>query len=140
MIKILATGTFDILHTGHLDYLEEAKSLGDYLVVHVESDQAVKRHKGSGRPVNNEKERRRIIDSLSTVNETILADGELQSEKILKQIQPDVLVIAPKKSFDLKKKEVEFKKICPSLKVIWFDQKNNELSTSRILNKIKQEI
>jgi len=140
MIKVLATGTFDILHSGHLDYLEYAKSLGDYLVVHIESDEAVKRHKGVDRPVNDEKNRNRLISNLKIVDETIVADGERAATGILESTNPDILVIAPKDSFDAKTKEAEFKQICPNLRVVWFDQKKTQISTSGILNKIKEDL
>lgn len=140
MTKVLATGTFDILHTGHLDYLEYAKSLGDYLVVHIESDEAVKRHKGNERPLNNQADRARIIKNLKIIDDTLIADGEQESTKILEKIKPDILVIAPKNTFDLKQKEAEFIKIRPGLQVVWFDQKKNQISTSGILNKIKEDL
>jgi D-beta-D-heptose 7-phosphate kinase/D-beta-D-heptose 1-phosphate adenosyltransferase len=139
MTKVLATGTFDILHSGHLDYLEYAKSLGDYLVVHIESDEAVKRHKGAGRPVNDENSRERIISGLKIVDETLIADGEKEATQILKSVQPDIMVIAPKDSFDLEAKEAEFKSAYPKLQVVWFN-KTDQKSSSSILNKIKEEL
>ena len=61
---VFTNGCFDILHRGHAEYLEQAKSLGDLLVVGVNSDTSVKRLKGKDRPINNEKDRAFMLDKL----------------------------------------------------------------------------
>jgi len=133
--KVLATGTFDILHVGHINYLTYAKSLGDYLFVHIESDRAVKRHKGQKRPIINQTDRQKIINSLKIVDETFIADGEKDAKKILQKFKPQVLVLAPKSTFDVKIKEAELKNILPNLKVVWY-AKPSEQSTSIIIDQI----
>jgi D-beta-D-heptose 7-phosphate kinase/D-beta-D-heptose 1-phosphate adenosyltransferase len=142
-MKILTTGTFDILHSGHLDYLEYAKSLGDYLVVHIESDEAVKRHKGNDRPVNNEEARQRLIKSLKIVDQAFIADGEKDYEEILRKIKPDIFIIAPKSNFDLKKQETKYREILPELKIVWFHRNKSgdgQKSSSKIINKINLDL
>ncbi len=139
-MKILATGVFDILHTGHLDYLEYAKSLGDFLIVHVESDEAVRRHKGKGRPVNSENDRLRLINNLKIVDQVFVDDGEKNYQSILKKYRPNVFVIAPKKSFNKSEKEIEYKKVLPNLKVVWFAKKPRDNSTTKILDQITKEL
>jgi rfaE bifunctional protein nucleotidyltransferase chain/domain len=132
--RVLATGVFDILHLGHLDYLTYAKSFGDFLIVHIESDQAVRRHKGLKRPINSENNREKMIRSLKMVDRTFIADGELFAEEILEKYQPDVFVIARKPEFNTELKEKFFKSILPNLKIVWFDKQSNH-STSRIVKK-----
>jgi len=133
--KVLVTGVFDILHLGHLDYLAYAKSFGDFLIVHIESDQAVRRHKGRARPINSECNREKIVQSLKIVDQTFIADGELYAKKILEKYQPDVFVIAQKPDFDIKLKEETFRSILPNLKVVWFSKKSDH-STSKIVKKL----
>lgn len=84
-------GCFDLLHYGHVKYLQEAKKKGDVLVVGINSDASVKRIKGNKRPIINEKERLSIIASLESVDYVILfkEDTPLKTIKFLK---PDVLV------------------------------------------------
>lgn len=140
MKKVLATGTFDILHIGHLDYLKRAKSFGDVLIVHVESDEAVKRHKGLERPINNERDRLRLIKALQIVDQAFVADGEKDWSSILFEYQPEVLIIAPKKDFDCKEKESQFKSVIPDLQIIWFEKTQDLQSSSEIIKTIKKDL
>lgn len=136
MKKVLASGVFDLLHSGHIRYLEYAKGLGDYLIVHVESDEAVRRHKGEERPVNNQKERLNIINALKIVDEDFVADGEKEAELILKKYQPDFFVLAPKKHLNQKEMEDKLHQVLRGLKIVWFN-KEDTLSSSKIIKKIK---
>jgi len=88
MKKIIAHGTFDIIHYGHLNYLEKAKSYGDYLIVFVTSDKESKRHNKDN--YFDENIRMRMIASLKCVDEVILRDTTLI--EALKNIEYDVLV------------------------------------------------
>ena len=90
MKRILAHGTFDIIHYGHLNYLEKAKSYGDYLIVLVSSDEIVKKKKGK-KPFFNEKNRLRMIEALKIVDEVILRETPITNEMI-KDLNIDIFV------------------------------------------------
>jgi D-beta-D-heptose 7-phosphate kinase/D-beta-D-heptose 1-phosphate adenosyltransferase len=76
MKRIVVNGTFDILHSGHLALLNYARSLGDYLVVAIDSDQRVKKLKGIHRPVNTQDERLEMLSNLRAVDEVKVFDSE----------------------------------------------------------------
>ncbi|MFM8331722.1 MAG: bifunctional D-glycero-beta-D-manno-heptose-7-phosphate kinase/D-glycero-beta-D-manno-heptose 1-phosphate adenylyltransferase HldE [Candidatus Methylumidiphilus sp.] len=88
---VLTNGCFDILHPGHLDYLQRAKDLGDRLVVLVNSDDSVRRLKGAGRPVNALASRMAMLAALECVDWVVAFDGDTPAEEICR-ILPDVLV------------------------------------------------
>lgn len=88
---VFTNGCFDILHPGHIDLLERAKSLGTKLIVGINSDRSVKSIKGIDRPYFNQDERKSILLGLKSVDEVIIFE-ELTPEKLIKQIEPDVLV------------------------------------------------
>lgn len=87
MDRVLVGGVFDIFHYGHLFFLREAKKLGDYLIVAIESDANTKRLKGSSRPVHSEKQRKEILESLRFVDEVIVLKNEMRDEDYLKLVQ-----------------------------------------------------
>src|SRR2546421_13071965 len=86
---VLANGCFDILHVGHVRYLEAAKGLGDLLVVGINSDEQVRRLKGPGRPFVNERERAEVIASLRAVD-FVTIFPEPTVEALLKALRPDI--------------------------------------------------
>jgi len=88
---VFTNGCFDVLHPGHLDLLERARSLGDALVVAINSDVSVRRLKGPNRPVFPEGERGEILRALSFVDYVCVFDEDTPLEAIL-AIRPDVLV------------------------------------------------
>lgn len=88
---VFTNGCFDIIHAGHVDYLEKAKLLGDFLVVGLNSDKSVKRLKGEGRPVNSQEERKKVLSALKPVDLVIIFDEDTP-ERLIKEIKPDVLV------------------------------------------------
>lgn len=90
MKKVLAHGTFDILHYGHINYLEKAKSYGDYLIVLVTSDELSQLKKGR-KPFFDEKTRARVISSLKCVDEVKIREDDF-SEKLLKELNIDTFV------------------------------------------------
>jgi rfaE bifunctional protein nucleotidyltransferase chain/domain len=91
-MKIVFTnGCFDILHRGHVEYLQKAKTFGDKLVVGLNSDASVRRLKGETRPIQDEKSRKIILEALRFVDEVIIFDEDTPYE-LIKKIQPDVLV------------------------------------------------
>ncbi|MGA3014267.1 MAG: D-glycero-beta-D-manno-heptose 1-phosphate adenylyltransferase [Bacteroidales bacterium] len=88
---VFTNGCFDILHLGHIEYLAKAASLGDVLVVGLNSDRSVKRIKGPTRPINDEHSRSMIIAALEFVTAVVIFDEDTPYE-LIKTIQPDILV------------------------------------------------
>ena len=88
--KVIATnGCFDILHVGHLRYLEASKALGDILVVGLNSDKSVKRLKGESRPINNQEDRAEMLLALKPVDFVVIFDEDT-AEEFLKSIRPSI--------------------------------------------------
>lgn len=88
---VFTNGVFDILHPGHLRYLQHARALGDVLIVGLNADASVRRNKGPERPINPEHERAEVLEALECVDAVVLFEEDTPAE-IIKAIQPDVLV------------------------------------------------
>jgi len=88
---VFTNGVFDVLHPGHIELLKFAKSLGDKLVVAINSDEAVRRLKGPDRPINNENDRKEVLESLQMVDQVIIFN-DTETISLLKEIKPDILV------------------------------------------------
>ena len=88
---VFTNGVFDILHVGHVRYLEQARGLGDALVVAINSDAAVRELKGKGRPFMNEHERAEILAALRAVNYLTIFD-DVSPRSLIARLLPDVLV------------------------------------------------
>jgi len=88
---VFTNGVFDLLHIGHLRYLEEARGLGDALLVGVNSDRSVRDLKGPGRPITAEGERAEVLAALTCVDGVVIFDEETPRD-LIQAIQPDVLV------------------------------------------------
>ncbi len=88
---VFSNGCFDIIHAGHVSYLDDARKLGDCLVLGLNSDDSVRRLKGSERPVNNQKDRALVIDALRAVD-YVCVFAEDTPYELIKTVQPDVLV------------------------------------------------
>jgi len=88
---VFTNGCFDLLHIGHVRYLEEAAKLGDILIVGINTDASVRKLKGPTRPIQNETDRAEILASLKAVSHTVLF-GEDTPLELIKIVQPNVLV------------------------------------------------
>lgn len=88
---VFTNGVFDILHAGHVTYLEEARALGDVLVVGLNSDESVRRLKGPSRPINTQEDRARVLSALRCVDQVIVFEDDTPLAVITALI-PDVLV------------------------------------------------
>ncbi len=88
---VFTNGCFDILHVGHIEYLSKARSLGDFLVVGLNSDKSVRKLKGSKRPVVSQKNRAKVLSALSAVDFVVIFN-DLTPIDLIKTIKPDVLV------------------------------------------------
>lgn len=91
---VLAGGFFDILHLGHIKFLENSKKYGDYLFVLLEDDNKARKVKGNNRPINSQKNRAKILSALESVDYVILLKNMTNNakyDKIMVQIQPSVI-------------------------------------------------
>ena len=127
---IFTNGCFDLLHIGHVKYLQEAKNYGDVLIVGLNSDDSVKKLKGANRPINSQSDRAYILASLEVVDYLVIFEEDTPLE-LIKIIQPDVLV----KGSDYKGKEVVGQNIVKELKLIQFI---DGVSTTKTIKRIKQ--
>lgn len=92
MTRVMAVGVFDLLHAGHLHYMEQAKSLGDYLVVVVAHDDTVRKRKHE--PVTGQDLRRRMVEGLKPVNEAVIGNPpEVPIFDILPKVNPDIIAL-----------------------------------------------
>ena len=98
---VFTNGCFDLLHAGHVTYLERAKHLGEVLIVGLNSDSSVRRIKEPGRPINSEKDRLRVIAALGAVDYVSLFSEETPL-RLIREIRPDILV----KGADWKEDEI----------------------------------
>lgn len=106
---VFTNGCFDILHAGHAHYLSKAKSLGDALVIGLNSDSSVKRLKGKSRPIVPQKNRAIVLAALESVDLVVIF-SELTPLKLIKAIRPDILV----KGGDWKKESIVGRKFVES--------------------------
>jgi len=88
---VFTNGVFDILHPGHVRYLQEARTLGDALIVGINSDRSARANKGPERPITPEAERAEVLSALDCVDAVAIFDEDTPAE-IVRRIQPDVLV------------------------------------------------
>ena len=103
---VFTNGVFDILHVGHLTYLEEAKAYGDVLIVGVNSDASVKKNKGDKRPINTEQDRAKMLLGLKAVDYTVIFNEKTPIE-IINKIKPDIHI----KGGDYKKEDLPETKV-----------------------------
>ena len=92
-VKVFVNGTFDLLHPGHISLLNYAKSLGDYVVVGIDTDDRVREKKGPTRPIYNAEERGIMLVSLSSVDEVNYFDSDESLEALVKSVKPDIMVV-----------------------------------------------
>lgn len=91
-MRVMVNGTFDILHRGHLELLNFAKSQGDQLLVAIDTDRRVKELKGETRPVNSQEDRKFFLYNLKAVDIVMLFDSKEELVNIMKEYKPDVYV------------------------------------------------
>ena len=90
-VVVFTNGVFDLLHPGHVRYLQQARALGDMLIVGLNSDASVRRNKGPERPINPESERAEVVAALECVDAVVIFDEDTPAE-IVRACQPDILV------------------------------------------------
>jgi rfaE bifunctional protein nucleotidyltransferase chain/domain len=126
MKYIMANGAYDVLHTGHIELLNYAKSLGDYLLVALDTDDRISEAKGYDRPVNNAYVRSTIISNLKAVDEVRFFSSDEELIDIIKSYNPDVRVIGS----DWKGKKVVGEKWCKE--IAYFDRVSDESTTKTL--------
>ena len=126
---VFTNGCFDILHSGHIRYLEKSKCLGDILIVGLNSDKSVSSLKGKDRPINSQTDRALILAALEAVDYVVIFDEDTPYN-LIKHIQPDILA----KGSDYKNEEVVGQDIVDKLVFVEFFEGK---SSSKIIEKIK---
>lgn len=129
MTRVMVNGTFDILHRGHIELLNFAKSKGDALLVAIDTDRRVKELKGYDRPINNQIDRQYHLQNLKAVDVVLFFDSTEQLIEIMKDWKPDIYV----KGSDWKGSEGTAHKY--SKQVIYYDRVGN-YSTTNIIQRI----
>ncbi len=129
--KVFVNGTFDILHPGHVALLAYARSLGDFLLVGVDSDDRVRSLKNVDRPVNDIDFRIKMLESLKPVNRAVVFNSEQELEDIVRDYSPDFMVIGS----DYKHKRVVASEYAKHL--IFFDR-DYRYSSTQIIDTIKR--
>ncbi|WP_257397108.1 D-glycero-beta-D-manno-heptose-7-phosphate kinase [Campylobacter lari] len=128
---VFTNGCFDIMHYGHIKYLEKAKKLGDILVVGLNSDESIKRLKGNSRPINLEFQRACMLASMYFVDYVVIFNEDTPYE-LIEFLKPDVLV----KGADYKDKEVVGSNLVKKVELIGFE---DGFSTTNIINRIAND-
>ena len=125
---VFTNGCFDLLHAGHVKYLETAKSFGDVLIIGLNSDRSVTALKGEGRPINSQMDRAYILAALEVVDYVVIFDEDTPY-KLIKAIKPHTLV----KGGDYEDKEVIGQDIADELKLVEFvDGKSSTQTIEKI--------
>lgn len=136
-IAVLVGGAFDLLHVGHVKFLEEAKKQGDFLFVLLESDKSIRKLKGNLRPLNSQKDRALILSSINYVDFVIKLKGILQNkeyDKIIQKLLPRVLATTAKDlNIEHKKRQAKL----TGAKVIEVIKRIPNKSTSKIIDSLK---
>ena len=130
MKTVFVNGTFDIIHRGHLELLNYAKSRG-YVIVGIDTDECVREKKGYGRPVHNQEERKFLLENLKSVDEVIFFSSEPEFEELIKTLKPDIIIVGS----DWKDKSTI--KTYYDGELIFFDRME-EYSTSKTIGRIKE--
>ncbi len=128
MRKIVVNGTFDILHRGHIELLNFAKSQGDTLLVLIDSDARVNFLKGPGRPINSQWDRLFMLKNLKSVDDVKVFNTDQELETLIKEYNPDIMV----KGNDYKHKPVIGEDYCKQ--IIFYER--TEHSTTKIIRDI----
>jgi rfaE bifunctional protein nucleotidyltransferase chain/domain len=127
-MKIFVNGSFDLLHTGHLDLLFYAKSLGNHLHVAIDTDERIREYKGNDRPVNPLYIREAIMKALKPVDKVSVFGADIELINIIEAYSPDIMV----KGSDWQGKNIIGQEHCG--KIIFYERSNDESTTKIIEN------
>lgn len=135
MVRVMATGVFDILHPGHLHYLQESKKLGDELVVVVATDNTVRKRKHE--PITPEKMRLEMVASLKPVDKAVLGRDGADMYSIVQELKPDIITIGYDQPFDEKTLEADLFRRGVKVKVVRMPHLDHDLDgTRKIIKKV----
>ena len=135
MTRVMASGVFDILHTGHISYLEQARTAGDELVVVVACDSTVRKRKHE--PVTPEAMRLKIVQSLKVVDKAVLGMDTGDLFETVSEIKPDIIMLGFDQTFDEKELESQLRERGFTTKVMRATECSDDLNgTRRIIRKI----
>ena len=126
---VFTNGCFDVLHPGHMELFKVGRSLGDKLIVAIDSDQKVKRDKGSQRPINNIQFRKTMLESIKYIDLVLTFDSREELEQLIELYAPDILLIGA----DWRGRDVVGGMYAKEVK---FFNRVGEYSTTRILQDI----
>lgn len=134
MVKVMASGVFDIIHLGHIHYLRESKKLGDELIVVVATDDTVRKFKHE--PINTEAIRVELVNELKPVDKAVLGyEGDMY--KIVEELQPEIITIGYDQEFDSQEITSELKKRGLEIEVAQISKLAQDLTgTRKIIRKI----
>lgn len=134
MVRVMASGVFDLLHSGHLHFLEEARKLGDELVVVVATDKTVRQRKHE--PVTPENMRLKMVSALKVVDRAVLGHED-DMYQIVGELKPDIIALGFDQDMDEASIQSELVKRGMEVKVVRLTQLNDDLSgTRKIIKKI----
>ena len=92
-VRVFVNGTFDLLHPGHIALLNYARSLGNYVIVGIDTDDRVREKKGPTRPIYNQEDRGLMLIALEAVDEVTYFDSDESLEALIKDVKPDIMVV-----------------------------------------------
>lgn len=137
-VRVMTTGVFDLLHPGHVHMLEEAKKLGDELVVVIARDDSVRKEKHA--PITPEEHRRHMVDALKPVDRAVLGHrGDYY--RIVEELRPDIFALGFDQSYDEANVQAEFDKRAIACKVVRLPQFVGDLQGTRsIIEKVAERV
>ena len=129
MKTIFINGCFDILHPGHIELFKYARSLGDELIVGIDSDERIKQSKGAARPIYNSNNRKLILESIKYIDKVVIFNNDDELIKLVKYCSPYVMVVGS----DWKGKKIIGSEYA---KEVYFFERIQEFSTTKTIENI----
>jgi|TARA_R110001583_G_scaffold45141_10_gene142581 D-beta-D-heptose 7-phosphate kinase/D-beta-D-heptose 1-phosphate adenosyltransferase len=129
MTKVFTNGCFDLIHPGHLEMIRYCASLGDHLLIGIDSDERVKKTKGDNRPINPESVRQKILLNFKWVNDVEIFSNDEELTNLIRSYNPDYMIVGS----DWKGKHVIGSEYA---KIVGFFERIDEFSTTEIIKRI----
>ena len=129
MTKVFTNGCFDLIHPGHLEMIKYCASLGDHLLIGIDSDERVKKAKGENRPINSESVRQQILLNFKWVNDVEIFSNDEELTNLVRLYSPDYMIVGS---------DWEGKHVIGSeyAKIVGFFERIDEFSTTEIIKRI----